>query len=111
MRIAIASVSKEEGAEISPRPGRARFYLLYDEANELLEVISNPFSRGGGGAGFGVAKMLADKGVNIVVGGQFGENMEGALRERGLKYSEMTGSVRDGLARVIKPTGREKVRD
>jgi predicted Fe-Mo cluster-binding NifX family protein len=111
MRIAIASVSKEEGAEISPRPGRARFYLLYDEANELLEVISNPFSRGGGGAGFGVAKMLADKGVDIVVGGQFGENMEGALRERGLKYYEMTGSVRDGLTRIIELTGREKVRD
>lgn len=111
MRIAIASVSKEEGAEISPRPGRAPFYLLYDETGELLEVISNPFSRGGGGAGFGVAKMLADKGVDIVVGGQFGENMEGALRERGLKYSEMTGSVRDGLAGVIGRTGRENVPD
>ena len=101
MKIAIASVDRNENAEISPRPGRARFYLLFDESGELLEVISNPFSRGGGGAGFGVAKMLADKGVDIVVGGQFGENMEGALRERGLRYHEMTGSVREGLVRVI----------
>lgn len=105
MKIAIASVSRDENAEISPRPGRARFYLLFDEKSTLLEVISNPFSRGGGGAGFGVAKMLADKGVDIVVGGQFGENMEGALRERGLKYYEMTGSVRDGFERVIERTG------
>jgi predicted Fe-Mo cluster-binding NifX family protein len=104
MRIAIASVSKEDSAEISPRPGRARFYLVFDETGELLEVISNPFSRGGGGAGFGVAKMLADKGVDIVVGGQFGENMEGVLRERGMKYYEMTGSVRDGLAGVLERT-------
>ena len=104
MKIAFASVDRDENAEISPRPGRARFYLLFDENRKLLEVISNPFSRGGGGAGFGVAKMLADKGVAIVVGGQFGENMEGALRERGLKYYEMTGSVRDGLARVIERT-------
>jgi len=106
MKIAIASVSKDENGEISPRPGRAQFYLLFDESSKLLEVISNPFSRGGGGAGFGVAKMLADKGVDIVVGGQFGENMEGALRERGLKYYEMTGGVRDGLAGVIERTGR-----
>jgi len=101
MKIAIASVSRNENAEINPRPGRARFYLLFDERGELLEVVSNPFSRGGGGAGFGVAKMLADKGVDVVVGGQFGENMEGVLRERGLKYYEITGSVREGLVRVI----------
>ena len=106
MKIAFASVDRDENAEMSPRPGRARFYLLYDETGGFLEVIANPFSRGGGGAGFGVAKMLADKGVDIVVGGQFGENMEGALRERGLKYYEMTGSVRDGLRRIIEQTGR-----
>ena len=32
--------------------------------------------------------------------------MEGALRERGLKYYEMIGSVRDGLKRVIWQGGR-----
>ena len=106
MKIAFASVDRDENAEISPRPGRARFYLLYDETDGFLEVIANPFSRGGGGAGFGVAKMLADKGVDIVVGGQFGENMEGALRERGLKYYSMTGSVRDGLRRIIEQMER-----
>jgi predicted Fe-Mo cluster-binding NifX family protein len=101
VKIAFASVDKDENAEISPRPGRARFYLLFNENRKLLGVISNPFSRGGGGAGFGVAKMLADKGVDIVVGGQFGENMEGALRERGLRYYEMSGSIGQGLDRVI----------
>ena len=101
MKIAIASISRNENAEISPRPGRSKFYLLFYKNGKLLEVVSNPFSRGGGGAGFGVAKMLADKGVDVVIGGQFGENMEGALRERGLKYYEMTGSVREGLVRVI----------
>jgi predicted Fe-Mo cluster-binding NifX family protein len=104
MKIAIASVGQDENAEINPRPGRARFYLLFDESGNLLEVISNPFSRGGGGAGFGVAKMLADRGVDIVVGGQFGENMEGALRGRGLRYYEMAGNVKEGLLRVIEQT-------
>ena len=106
MKIAVASISKDEDSEISPRPGRAGFYLIFDERGKLEEVISNPFSRGGGGAGFGVAKIMADKGVDIVVGGKFGENMEGALRERGLKYYEMTGGVREGLVRFIKQVER-----
>jgi predicted Fe-Mo cluster-binding NifX family protein len=92
---------RDEKAEISPRPGRAPFYLLFDETAKLLEVIPNPFSRGGSGAGFGVAKMLADKGVGVVAGGQFGENMEGALRERGMKHYEMSGSVKEGALRII----------
>jgi len=101
MKIAVASVGKDEGSQISPRPGRARFYLLYDSEGALMEVLSNPFSRGGGGAGFGVAKMLADKGVRIVVGGAFGEKMEEALRLRGVKYREMSGTVMEGVRRVV----------
>jgi predicted Fe-Mo cluster-binding NifX family protein len=74
MKIAVASVAQKEISEISPRPGRSKFFLIFDGAGNLVEVLSNPFSRGGGGAGFGVAKMLADKGVNIVVGIQIGEH-------------------------------------
>lgn len=100
MKIAVASVGKDEHSQISPRPGRARFYLLYDEG-ALTEVLSNPFSRGGGGAGFGVAKMLADKGANIVIGGAFGEKMEGALKMRGVEYREMSGTVMEGVQRLM----------
>jgi predicted Fe-Mo cluster-binding NifX family protein len=100
MKIAVASTSRDETSLVSPRPGRSRFYLIFDDHGGLVEVLSNPFSRGGGGAGFGVAKMLADKGVAIVIGGQFGERMEAALTERGLKYRQMTGSVREALTRL-----------
>lgn len=101
MKIALASVGNDENSEISPRPGRSKFYLVFDDKGDLLETISNPFSRGGGGAGFGVAKMLADKGIDIVVAGQLGENMEAALTARGLKYREMNGNVREALTRLI----------
>ena len=102
MRIAVASTGKDENSEISPRPGRSRFYLLFDSQGHLLEVVSNPFSRGGGGAGFGVAKMLADKGVDIVVGGRFGENMQAVLAERSLTYYQMSGNVREALEALLK---------
>ena len=41
--------------------------------------------------------MLEDKGVDIVVGGRFGENMEAALAERDLKYRQMSGYVKETL--------------
>jgi len=107
MRIAVASVGKEGTSEISPRSGRAKFYLLFDEKGNLLEVISNPFSRGGGGAGFGVAKMLADKKVEVMIGSQMGDHMEEALKSRGLKFFEMEGRVIEALAKIIEQTKKD----
>jgi predicted Fe-Mo cluster-binding NifX family protein len=101
MKIAVAAIHKEETSEVSPRSGRSKFYLIFNENGELLEVLSNPFSRGGGGAGFGVAKMLADKGVTIVIGAAFGGHMEEILKARGLRYYEMSGTVKEGLMRLI----------
>lgn len=102
MKIAVAATRRDENAEVSPRPGRSTFYLIFDEGGNLLEVMPNPFCRGGGGAGFGVAKMLQDKEVDIVVGGRFGENMEGALRGRGLRYQAMVGPVKEAIMQVLK---------
>ena len=102
MKIAVAATTRDENAEVTPRPGRSKFYLIFDERGNLLEVMFNPFSRGGGGAGFGVAKMLQDREVDIVVGGRFGENMEAALRGRGLRYQTMVGSVKEAIVHVLK---------
>lgn len=101
MKIAVAAVGKNEDSEISPRSGRSKFYLIFDDQGNLLEVISNPFSRGGGGAGFGVAKMLADKKVDFVIGSQMGDLMEEALKSRGMKYCEMEGKVKDAVGRFV----------
>lgn len=102
MKIAVASIGSEKTSQISEVAGRAPFYLIFDQNGEIVEAIKNPFAIGGGGAGFGVAKMLADKDVDTVVAGKFGGNMIGALEERGLKYYEMTGTVEEAAAEVIK---------
>jgi len=100
MKIAIASEGKTKIDSVSDRAGRAPFYLIFEDS-ELLEVIDNPFSFGSGGAGFSVAKMLADKNANIVVAGKFGPKMTGALVERGLDYTTFEGSVESALASIL----------
>jgi predicted Fe-Mo cluster-binding NifX family protein len=100
MKIAVAAMRKNECSEISVQAGRAPYYLIFTEDGKLLETVSNPFKVGGGGAGFGVAKMLADIGVDTVIAGKFGANMIGALKERGLQYHEMTGVIKDSIPKV-----------
>ena len=94
MKIAIASDGKDETSEISSRGARAPFYLIF-EKGKLVETIKNPFAIGGGGAGWSVAHMLADKKVNLVIAGRVGPNMEMALKEKGLKSKEASGKVKD----------------
>ena len=96
MKIAIASENKDVNSEISLRGGRAPYYLIFENEN-LVETIKNPFAVGGGGAGFSVAYMLADKNVDLVIIGRAGGNMQFALKEKGIKFEERQGKITEIL--------------
>lgn len=100
MKIAIASTDKDKNSQISERGGQASYYLIFNEQGELIKTIDNPFCVGGGGAGFSVAKMLADAGVNVFVAGAVGDNMRGALEQRGVKYVIKTGIAGDAVREI-----------
>lgn len=102
MKIAIASEGKDKTGNVDERAGRAPYYLVFDGEKQLIETINNPFSMGSGGAGFAVAKMLADKEVNIVIAGKFGEKMTAAMEDRGLKAYEFDGSIEEALNKFVK---------
>ncbi len=95
----VAVDEENENASVSERAGRASYYLVFDEKGNLLETLANPFARGGGGAGYGVAKMLSDKKVDIVIAGKMGDNMKEALASRGLKFEEASGSAKNVVAK------------
>lgn len=88
MKIAIASEGKKEDSQVCPTAGRAPYYLIFED-KKLVKTIKNPFAVGGGGAGFGVAKMLENEKVDLVISGQFGGNMLGALKEKGIRAKKL----------------------
>ena len=87
MKIAIASEGKDKDSEVSQKGGRAPYYLIFED-KKLVESIKNPFALGGGGAGFSVAYMLADKKVELVIAGKIGGNMESALKGKKIEFKE-----------------------
>ncbi len=96
MNVAIAALGKEEDSQVSERAGRAPYYLLFEEGR-LVEAWKNPFAAGGGGAGWSVARVLAEKGVELAIAGRFGGKMEQALDEAGIRHEERRGSVAAAL--------------
>ena len=96
MKIAVASEGKNKDSEISLRGGRAPYYLIF-EKKKLIEVIKNPFAIGGGGAGWSVAYILANKKISLVIAGRAGPNMEFALKQKNIKFKEASGKISDIL--------------
>jgi predicted Fe-Mo cluster-binding NifX family protein len=100
MRIVIASEGKDENAEVCSVTGRAPYFLIFEDG-KLTKVIKNPFAVGSGGAGFGVAQMLGNEKVDVVVSGKFGPKVIGAFEEKGIKIVEMNDkTVKEALEEV-----------
>jgi len=102
MKIAIASEGKKEDSMVCPTAGRSPWYLIFED-EKLVKTIKNPFAVGGGGAGFGVAQMLVNEGIKLVVSGKFGDNMTRTLDEKGVTYEETSEkTVKEALEDVTK---------
>jgi len=96
MKIAVASESKNKSSEVSPVSGRAPYYLIF-HGKRLVKAIKNPFTFGGG-AGFSVAQMLGNEKIDLVISGNFGENMKEALKQKGIKTKVIKNkTVEDAL--------------
>ena len=101
MKIAIAAMTPDVDAGIAKHSARAPFYLLFDEQGEMLEVVPNPFSGVDRGAAPQAALLLADKGVTLLVAGDFGPRFVSELEERGIDHIERSGQVSDSVRQLV----------
>lgn len=93
MKIAVASEGETEDSLVSKVTGRAPFYLIFED-DKLMKTIKNPFRVGGGGAGVGVAQMLANEGVKRVISGTFGPNVQEWFNDKGVEMIEVEDDVK-----------------
>ena len=96
MLIAIASTKDSLEGEISDKGARAPYFLIIKDLT-LINVISNPFASGSGGAGFSVAKLLEQNNVEKFVAFEVGDNMLGALQEKNIEFEKFESTIKEYL--------------
>ena len=102
MKIAVASCDKTAKASVSNEAAKCPYYLMFDSKGEMTEVIDNPYGDASRGAGPLAANFLAQKGVTIVIAGNFGSKMINTLKNKNITHFEFKGRVDEAVKRVLK---------
>jgi predicted Fe-Mo cluster-binding NifX family protein len=100
-RIAIASEGKTTDSKVGDRAARCKYFLIFDEEGQLIEVLDNPHRNAPGGAGRKTAGLMAQKGVTLIVAGKFGYKMIDALETNEIAHLEFSGTVKKALERAL----------
>lgn len=101
VKIAVAAEGKGTSSKVSGVAARAPYFLIFDGSGKFLEAVDNPYKTAKRGAGTSVVPFLAQKGVTMVVAGEFGENMIQAMKGKGMEYLEFKGSAEEALKKVL----------
>ncbi len=101
IKIAVAADSKTAEAFVSNKAAKCPYYLIFDSNGKLTGVIDNPCEDTSGGAGPSAANFLAQRGVTMVVAGNFGSKMINTLKNNGITHFEFKGSVGDAVKRAL----------
>lgn len=99
--IAIAAEGKTPNSKVNAIAARSPYFLVFDQTGKFLEAVDNPYKAAKGGAGYSVVPFLAQRGVTIIVAGEFGDNMIKAMNAQGIKYVKFRGSVGEALQKVL----------
>jgi predicted Fe-Mo cluster-binding NifX family protein len=92
-RIAVASSGAELNSKLSDLAARAPYFLIFTGDGEIYDTIKNPFSLGGGGAGFSVARILSEKDVTDFICTKSGGNLERAFKDENIKIHFVNSEV------------------
>ncbi len=98
MKIAISSTGPGLDAQVDPRFGRCRCFVVVDPETKEFEVLDNEAALLSGGAGIQAAQMVANAGVDVVITGSLGPNATNVLAAANLKvYLGAAGTVHEAL--------------
>jgi len=99
-KICITAEGTDLNAEVDPKFGRARYFLIVDPDSQEFEVIENPNIEADHGAGIQTAQLVSTKNVQAVLTGNCGPNAQRVLQSSGIEViTNISGKVEDALAK------------
>jgi len=101
MRVAVASMGDNLGAQASPVLGRCSYFIIVEIEDEEItdfKAFENPGVSQAGGAGIKAAEFLANQNVDVLVSGSVGPNAFEVLKQFGIKvYKIVAGTVEHNI--------------
>jgi predicted Fe-Mo cluster-binding NifX family protein len=98
MKICITATEGDLNAQVDPRFGRCRYFVLVDPDTMAFEAMPNEAFTAPGGAGIQAAQTIVNKGVDIVISGNIGPNAFQVLSTAGVKIATGAyGTVREAV--------------
>jgi len=103
MRICVTSTGEDLSAEVDPRFGRCRYFVIIDTDTMNVEAISNDSAAAYGGAGVNAAQTLARADVKVLLTGNVGPNAFQTLKAAGIEIiTGVSGTVEEAVERYKK---------
>ncbi len=98
MRIAVSATGASLDAEVDPRFGRCRHFVIADTETMEFEALENTSQTASGGACIASAQVVAGKDVKAVLTGNCGPNAYQTLEAAGIQViTGVSGTVRDAI--------------
>ena len=98
MKIAISSSGTDQSAQVDPRFGRCRYFIIVDTDSGETDASPNAAQSAGGGAGIQAAQTIADQGAETVLTGNVGPNAHRALQAAKISVATgVSGTVSDAV--------------
>ena len=79
MKYVITSQLNSLDSLIDSRFGRCTYFTIFDSESKSVEFIPNPFKNVGENAGQDAVKLLANRGVDKIISGEFGLKIKSLL--------------------------------
>lgn len=96
MKICVTAMENNLDANVDPRFGRCKYFLIIDTDSMNVNPISNESMMASGGAGIQAAQMVAKTGVDTVITGNVGPNAFQTLKSAGIKIiTGVNGNIKD----------------
>ena len=98
MKIAISSLGTDLQAQVDPRFGRAKYFIILDPETMEYETISNESLNTMHGAGIQSGQLMSSTGVSAIITGQVGPNAHQTLTAAGIKiYQANSYSIAEAV--------------
>ncbi|MDQ1333458.1 MAG: hypothetical protein QG552_408 [Thermodesulfobacteriota bacterium] len=99
MKIAVTSTGADIGSEVDPRFGRAAYIVIVDSETFEFEALDNAENVNAlKGAGIQAARMVSEKGADVLLTGFCGPNAFKAMNAARIKVAnDAKGTVREAV--------------